>query len=59
MALYLGIANDGAIISSDGYTLLDANNTVLSASSYVCAHKVLIGNVAYRVQINLPKKENR
>ena len=57
MALYLGISSDGSFISSDGYTLKDANNLSLSAISTTFKHKIILNNVVYRVNVNLKKKE--
>jgi hypothetical protein len=58
MALYLGISNNGNLISSDGYTLQDSNGLTLTVLQMVAKRKIIINNVVYRVNVNLPKKES-
>ena len=58
MAIYLGIANDGTFVSSDGYSLQDANNLSLYATQASDKWKVVLNNVVYRVKVNLDTKES-
>lgn len=57
MAVYLGVVNNGTFVSSDGYALQDSNGISLSALPFTNKLKVIINGVAYRVNVNLPKKE--
>lgn len=57
MGLYLGV-NSGTFVSADGYALYDANNISLTALSSTYKHKIILGNVVYKVNINLPTKES-
>jgi hypothetical protein len=58
MAIYLGIVNDGTFVSSDGYSLRDANNISLYAEQASDKWKVILNGVAYRVKVNLDTKES-
>jgi hypothetical protein len=58
MALYLGIANNGNFVSSDGYTLQDANSLYLYALPATTKLKIMLNGVAYRFNIELPVKES-
>lgn len=58
MAIYLGIVNDGTFVSSDGYSLRDANNLSLYAEQASDRWKVILNGVAYRVKVNLDTKES-
>jgi hypothetical protein len=58
MALYLGVANNGTLVSSDGYTLKDSNNLSLTVLPMVIKRKVIINNIVYRVNVKLPKKKD-
>lgn len=58
MAIYLGISNDGTFISSDGYSLRDANDLSLYAEQASDKWKVILNGVAYRVKVNLDTKES-
>lgn len=58
MAVYLGIANDGTFVSSDGYSLLDSNDLSLYALHASDKRKVIINNVVYNVKVNLDTKES-
>lgn len=58
MALCLGVANNGTLVSSDGYTLKDSNNLSLTVLPMVIKRKVIINNIVYRVNVKLPKKED-
>ena len=57
MALYLGGNNNGFLVSSDGYTLKDANNSSLMALPSMDKRKIVINNVVYRLNLKLPVKE--
>lgn len=58
MALYLGVANNGNFVSSDGYTLQDSDSLSLTALPMIVKRKIIINNVVYRLNVNLPKKES-
>lgn len=58
MALYLGIANNGNFVSSDGYTLQDSNSLSLTALPMIVKRKIVINNIVYRVNVKLPEKES-
>lgn len=58
MALYLGIANNGNFITSDGYSLQDANGLSLTALATTDKWKIILDNVVYRLNIKLPEKED-
>jgi hypothetical protein len=58
MALYLGVANNGTFVSSDGYSLLDSNNLSLTALPEINKLKIVLNGIVYRVNVNLPKKES-
>ena len=57
MALYLGISNNGALISSDGYRLQDSNGLLLTTLQENNKWKIIIDNVAYRININSSLKD--
>lgn len=57
MAIYLGIANDGTFVSSDGYSLKDANDLSLYAMQASDKWKIVLNNIVYRVNVNLNTKE--
>ena len=58
MALYLGIVNNGTFVSSEGYTLLDSNSLYLTAIPATNKHKIILNDIAYRLNIKLPAKES-
>jgi hypothetical protein len=58
MALYLGVANNGNFVSSEGYTLQDSDGFSLTALPMLVKRKIVINNVVYRVNIKLPEKES-
>lgn len=58
MAIYLGIANNGTFITSDGYTLKDSNNLSLAAFPDTNKFKLILNNVVYRLNVNLNTKES-
>jgi hypothetical protein len=58
MALYLGIANNGTFVSSDGYALQDSNSLSLTALPATSKLKIILNGVAYRVNVKLPEKES-
>lgn len=58
MAIYLGIVNDGTFVSSDGYSLRDANNISLYAEQASDKWKVVLNGATYRVKVNLDTKES-
>lgn len=58
MALYLGVSNNGTFVSSDGYALKDSNNLLLNAQFKTAKFKIILNGIAYRVNIELPKKES-
>jgi hypothetical protein len=58
MALYLGVSNDGAFVTSDGYTLQDLNNLSLMAFPESNKFKIILNNVVYRLNVNLNTKES-
>ena len=51
MALYLGIKNDGTFVSSDGYSLQDANGMSLFAMAVPDKWKIIINNVVYNLNL--------
>ena len=57
MAIYLGIANDGTFVSSDGYSLRDSNDLSLYAMQASDKWKIVLNNIVYRVNVNLNTKE--
>lgn len=57
MALYLGIANDGTFVTSDGYRLQDSNGIYLDSLQTSDKWKIIIDNVVYRVNVNLSLKD--
>lgn len=57
MAIYLGIANDGTFVSSDGYSLRDANDLSLYAMQASDKWKIILNGVVYRMNVNLTQKE--
>ena len=57
MALYLGIANIGNFVTSDGYALQDSNGASLTALPMIVKRKIVINNVVYNVNVKLPAKE--
>lgn len=57
MAVYLGIANDGTFVTSDGYSLKDANDLSLYAMQASDKWKIVLNNIVYRVNVNLNTKE--
>lgn len=58
MAVYLGIANDGTFVSSDGYSLKDANDLSLYATQASDKWKIILNNVVYRVKVDFNTKES-
>lgn len=58
MGVYLGIDNDGSFVSSDGYILQGFNNLSLTALPSSTKQKIILGNVVYRLNINLLTKES-
>jgi hypothetical protein len=58
MAVYLGIANDGTFVSSDGYSIQDSEGLSLYAMQASDKWKIILNNVVYRVNVNLDKKES-
>lgn len=58
MALYLGVANNGTIISSDGYSLQDSNSLSLTALPATSKLKIVLNGIVYRININLQTKES-
>lgn len=57
MALYLGISNNGTFVSSDGYRLQDSDGLLLTALQESNKWKIIIDNVAYRVNVNSGLKD--
>ena len=57
MAIYLGIANDGTFVSSDGYSLRDADGVSLFAMQASDKLKIILNGVVYRINVNLTQKE--
>ena len=57
MAIYLGVANDGTFVSSDGYRLQDSNGLYLNAMQASDKWKIIIDNVVYRVNVNFSLKD--
>ena len=57
MAVYLGVGNNGSFVTSDDYTLVDANGLTLTAYPSVSKYKVILNNIVYRINVNLNKKE--
>ena len=57
MAVYLRIPNDGTFVSSDGYSLKDANDLSLYAMQASDKWKIVLNNIVYRVNVNLNTKE--
>lgn len=58
MAVYLGVSNNGKIISSDGYALQDSDALSLTALPSTSKFKINLNGVAYRLNIELPVKES-
>lgn len=58
MAVYLGIANDGTFVSSDGYSLQDSNGLFLYSEQASDKWKIILNNVVYHVKVNLDTKES-
>lgn len=57
MAVYLGIKNDGTLITSDGYRLQDSDGLSLYALQATDKWKVILNNVVYNINVNSIKKE--
>lgn len=57
MSLYLGVANNGSFVSSDGYALQDSDSLYLTAIPVTSKLKIVFNGVAYRVNVKLPEKE--
>jgi hypothetical protein len=57
MALYLGVSNSGAFVSSDGYKLQDNNGLHLSALAVNGKLKIVLNGVSYRLNVKLPAKD--
>ena len=57
MAVYLG-SSGNAFVSLDGYALVDYNGVLLTATQSSNKFKIIIDNVVYRLNINLPIKES-
>lgn len=58
MALYLGVSNNGAFVSSDGYALQDLNGLSLNAVPATSKLKIILNGVVYRLNVKLPEKES-
>lgn len=58
MAVYLGVINNGAFVSSDGYTLQDVNSSSLNASPSTNKFRITLNGVPYRLNVKLPVKES-
>ena len=59
MAIYLGISNDGTFVSSDGYSLRDANDLSLYATPATYKWKIILNNVVYNLNVNFTTKEEK
>ena len=51
------MTNNGTFVTADGYSLQDSNDTLLSAMPASTNYKIIIDNVAYRINVNLDLKD--